>query len=131
MKVDFKVEGGEELRRALRKMPAAFMDAMSKELSAIGKETTDAGAAAAPILTGELRGSATTKTKSKQGKRTFVFLGILQSAHAAAVHEGVFGGVRKQLGSFKWWTRLFTQREAAYEARVIGALKTLVEGGGK
>ncbi len=127
-----KVEGAEELKQKLLRLPDEFMEAMTDELTAAGNELTAAGAQAAPRLSGDLQSSATFKTKTRQQRKSFTFIGILNAEHAAAVHEGVFGGVEKTgKPSFKWWAKIFMDREASVIDRVVRRLRGVADGGGK
>ena len=124
-----KLEGGEELRKALKAKEREFLDEMAAALPEEGQRLMGAAVAAAPRASGELASSASVTTaRTRKGSRIRVAAAFLDDK-AAAVHEGVhwnhhIEGTR----GFKWYERVFNAFEGGFVERIGARLKRLVSG---
>lgn len=122
-----EVEGGEQLRRALKGKERQFLEEMAAALPEEGQKLMSAAVAAAPRLSGELASSSSvTSAKAKRGSRVKVAAAFL-SEKAAAVHEGVHWGRHiKGTRGFKWYERVLNAFEGGFVERIASRLRKLV-----
>lgn len=122
-----KVEGGEQLRKALQAKEREFLEEMAATLPEEGQKLMSAAAAAAPRASGELAGSASvTMAKTRKGSRIRVAAAFLDEK-AAAVHEGVHWGHHIEgTRGFKWYERVFHSFEGGFVERIAAKLRRLV-----
>lgn len=122
-----KLEGGEQLRKALRAKEREFLAEMSAALPEEGQKLMSAAAAAAPRDSGELAGSAAVSSAlTKKGTRVRVAAAFLDEK-AAAVHEGVHWGHHIEgTRGFKWYERIFNAFEGGFVERIAAKLRRLV-----
>lgn len=119
-----KVEGGDELRRALRAVPGRFVKELESALPEEGRRLEVAANAQAPRLTGQLIASSSV-TQQSSDEHVDVAVAYLDSK-AAAVHEGVHHGKRvRGLRSFKWFERTLHLFEAGFVERIAARLRRL------
>lgn len=122
-----KLEGGEQLRKALRAKEREFLEEMAAALPEEGQKLMSAAAAAAPRDSGELAGSASvTSALTKKGTRVKVAAAFLDEK-AAAVHEGVHWGHHIEgTRGFKWYERILNGFEGGFIERIATRLRRLV-----
>lgn len=119
------IEGGEELRRALRKVREEFMAECRQAIPEEAQALMAQAQAAAPRGSGTLAASAEV-SKTKGGmKAAAAFL----DEKAAAVHEGIHWGHRIEgTQGFKWYERILAGFEAGFVSRMAARLRRLVGG---
>jgi hypothetical protein len=126
----FKFEGGEQLRRELKRVEGAFIAAMGEALVAEAQAVKTMGAEAAPRITGGLAGTAKVSV-SKRENRIEAAAGFT-NPNAAAIHEGVHWGHKsRETRGFHWYRRVFESWQPQATERIIARLKRVAnEGGG-
>lgn len=122
------IEGGEELRKALKKHEARFLAEMRAALPDEGAKVMAVAQAEAPRGTGTLAASAAI-SKSNSRTKTRVAVGFLDEK-AAAVHEGVhWGHFVEGTRGFKWFERAWLRMESGIVDRIVQRLRRIVGGG--
>lgn len=125
-----KVEGGEALRKALRKMPDAFIAEMRAAMLHQGEQLRTDADGAAPRASGTLTRSSVVALL--EDDPVFVSVGVAYTdPKAPAVHEGIHWRKRKgaQEPGFHWFLRTFNTFAGGYIGRIAARLKRLVGGG--
>lgn len=125
-----QLEGGEELRKALKRQEKAFFDEMAAALPEEGQNLMAVADAAAPRLTGQLVSSSSVTSEVKPSKGRVKVAAAYLDEKAAAVHEGVHGGHHVEgTRGFKFFERVLHSFEAGFVQRIAARLKRLVGGG--
>lgn len=125
-----KLEGGEQLRRALKKKEKEFLRELATALPAEGQALMTSANAAAPRVRGELAGSSSVTSVVQEQKGRVRVAAAYLDEKAAAVHEGVHWGQKVEgTSGFKWYERALNAFEGGFVERIGARLKRLVGGG--
>lgn len=126
-----RLEGGAQLRRALKRQEQRFLAELATALPEEGTSLMASANAAAPRASGTLAASSsvTHVVQAKKG-RVRVAVAYLDEK-AAAVHEGIHWGRKtaQQTKGFKWFERALGAFEPGFVERIAGRLRRLVGGG--
>lgn len=128
--VVMRIEGGAELRRALKKHEAAFLREMAVALPVEAQQLMDTGNALAPRASGTLASSASVSSVVQEKRGRVRAVAAYTDEKAAAVHEGVHWGERIEgTRGFKFFERALNAFEGGFAQRIAARLKRLVGGG--
>lgn len=122
------IEGGEELRRALKKHEARFLEVMREALPEEAEKVKSVATVEAPRGTGTLASSAAL-VKSNGRTKVRVAVGFLDEK-AAAVHEGIhWGHFVEGTTGFKWFEKAFARMQGGILERIVQRLRRIAGGG--
>lgn len=128
--VVMKLEGGDALRKALKKRPQEFLAEMDAALTEETARLRGAAESETPAASGTLLMSLTTSSAKQPAKGRLRFAVAYTDDKAAAVHEGVHWGKHFEgTRGFKWFERVFNAFEQGFVQRVADRLRRLVGGG--
>lgn len=123
-----RVEGGEELRRALRKLETEVLEEMGEAIPVEAEALLKLANAGVPREAGALARTATVSTGETKTKR--IAVAAYLSKYAAAAHEGIHWGVFRQgTAGFKWYTKARDAFAQGYAERIAARLRALLGGG--
>lgn len=129
--VIMKMEGGDELRKALKKRPLEFLAEMDIALTEETARLRGAAESETPAASGTLLMSLTTSSAKQPQKGRLRFAVAYTDEKAAAVHEGIhWNRFVEGTAGFKWFERAFNAFEPAAGQRIVQRLRTLVARGG-
>jgi hypothetical protein len=124
------MEGGAELRRALKKHEAEFLREMAEALPNEAQQLMAAANSLAPRASGALASSASVSSVVQEKRGRVRAVAAYTDEKAAAVHEGVHWGERIEgTRGFKWLERALNAFEGGFAQRIAERLKRLVGGG--
>lgn len=125
-----RVEGGAQLKRALKKKREEFLREMAAALPDEGQALMAQANVAAPRASGTLVGSSSVTTVEQRAKGRVRVAAAYLDPKAAAVHEGLHWG-RHVPGTkgFKWYERTLAAFEGGFVERIAARLRRLVGGG--
>ncbi len=130
MNVLVKLEGAEQLRKALKKKEKEFLAAMANGLPQEAQVLMQSANSAAPRLTGKLASSSSVTSSVQPEKGRVRVAAAYLDEKAAAVHEGVHWGRHIEgTSGFKWYEKAFNAFQAGFVQRIGDRLKRLVGGG--
>jgi hypothetical protein len=130
LNVLMKVEGGDELRKALKKHEAAFLAEMAEALPVEAQALMAAANATAPRASGTLIASSSVSSVVQEKKGRVRAAAAYTDEKAAAVHEGLHWGVHIEgTRGFKWFERALNGFEGGFVDRIVSRLRRLVGGG--
>ena len=122
-----KLEGGEQLRRALLKKQGEFLEEMARALPEEANALASAAQATVPRASGELASSQVVTSDVKPGRVKAVV--AYTDEKAAAVHEGVHGRTHHQdTRGFKWFEKVLHAFEGGFAERIAARLRRIVGG---
>lgn len=122
-----RVEGGEALRRALRRKSADFLKEMAEALPAEGQALMGSADALAPRKSGTLAGSSSVTTVVQEKKGRVRVAAAYLDEKAAAVHEGLHWNRRVEgTRGFKWFERALHAFEGGFLDRIAARLRKVV-----
>lgn len=126
-----KVEGGEQLRRALKRQRERFFEEMRAGLDEESARLLGAAKSETPAASGTLLMSLTRSSSVQASKGRIRHAVAYTDPKAAAVHEGVHWGRKtaKPTRGFKWFERVLHAFEAGFVERIATRLRRLVGGG--
>lgn len=125
-----KVEGGEQLRRALKRQEQRFIDEMAKAIPEEAAALMASANATAPRKSGALVASAVVSSALQPKRGSVKAAAAYTDEKAAAVHEGVHWGAHiENTRGFKWFERALNRFEPGFLERIAARLKRLVGGG--
>lgn len=130
MNVLMKLHGGEQLRKALKKIEKEFLAELAVALPEEGNSLMAAANATAPRGTGTLAASSSVTTVVQEAKGRVRVAAAYLDEKAAAVHEGIHWGQKVEgTAGFKWFERALNSFEGGFVERIGARLKRLVGGG--
>lgn len=129
MNVLMKLEGGEQLRRALKRVEKDFIRELGDALPAEGQTLMSAANALAPVATGELVNSSSVTSVVQESKGRVRVAAAYLDEKAPAVHEGIHGGAHVPgTRGFKWYERALNAFEGGFTERIAAKLRALTGG---